>query len=210
MHALMLRAARRRVHPRPAPCPLPSRPPQLFWLFLIFYGMPAQLSVYHVPSQCEWFKDPTQYGYAASTLPAGYCCNPDGPAVSPTIPACADSAYLQSSERGVGRAVWGCEDGACSASRCAAGHRARLLAAGPARPGPAHTAPTPCPCRSLRQCHLVRRQQRRRLRVPRPHPDPVLRGARQPGLQLRHGLHPVQRRVCGGAVVGRACAAPGA
>ncbi|KAL4450031.1 hypothetical protein ABPG77_010700 [Micractinium sp. CCAP 211/92] len=40
---------------------------QCFWLFLIFYGMPAQLSAFKVVSQCEY--------YTANAVP-GFCCTP--------------------------------------------------------------------------------------------------------------------------------------
>ncbi|PSC72089.1 P-type ATPase [Micractinium conductrix] len=40
---------------------------QCFWLFLIFYGMPAQLSAFYVPSACDWYK--------VNTAP-GFCCTP--------------------------------------------------------------------------------------------------------------------------------------
>ena len=40
---------------------------QLLWLFLIFYGMPAHLPAYAVPSQCDYF---------TANAPAGFCCTP--------------------------------------------------------------------------------------------------------------------------------------
>ncbi len=55
--------------PTPHLLPLPPRPPllQCFWLFLIFYGMPAQLEAFKVPSQCDYLE----------TVP-GYCCYAGG------------------------------------------------------------------------------------------------------------------------------------
>lgn len=41
--------------------------PQLFWLFLIFYGMPAQLPRFKIPSECAYF---------TTNAPAGFCCVP--------------------------------------------------------------------------------------------------------------------------------------
>ncbi|KAI7841822.1 hypothetical protein COHA_004351 [Chlorella ohadii] len=64
---------------------------QCFWLFLIFYGMPAKLDRFKIPSQCSWFTNPTEYDFY--NMPAGYCCNPDPAA---TVNSCNSSAYLQS------------------------------------------------------------------------------------------------------------------
>lgn len=66
--------------------------PQCFWLFLIFYGMPAKLDRFKIPSQCSWFTNPTEYDFYG--MPAGYCCNPDPAA---TVNNCNSSAYLTSS-----------------------------------------------------------------------------------------------------------------
>jgi Ca2+-transporting ATPase len=63
---------------------------QCFWLFLIFYGMPAKLDRFKIPGQCSWFTNLTEYGFYG--MPAGYCCNPDTAA---TTNSCASSAYLQ-------------------------------------------------------------------------------------------------------------------
>ncbi|KAL4452347.1 hypothetical protein ABPG75_008009 [Micractinium tetrahymenae] len=40
---------------------------QCFWLFLIFYGLPAQLGAFKVVSQCDYYK--------ANAVP-GFCCTP--------------------------------------------------------------------------------------------------------------------------------------
>ncbi|EFN50910.1 hypothetical protein CHLNCDRAFT_59377 [Chlorella variabilis] len=53
---------------------------QIFWLFLIFYGMPAQLSSFYVQSECEWMQ--------RNSSP-GFCC----------VPGSAEcSQYYQSGE----------------------------------------------------------------------------------------------------------------
>ena len=63
------------------PCPVPD--PQIFWLFLIFYGMPAQLSSFYVQSECEWMQ--------RNSSP-GFCC----------VPGSAEcSQYYQSGGRGL-------------------------------------------------------------------------------------------------------------
>lgn len=43
---------------------------QCFWLFLIFYGLPAQLEKFYVQSECEWLQ---------GNAPAGFCCIPGSP-----------------------------------------------------------------------------------------------------------------------------------
>lgn len=73
-------------------------PPQCFWLFLIFYGMPAKLDRFKIPSQCDWFTNPTEYDF--NGMPAGYCCNPND---ATATNSCTNSAYLQQSEWGVWR-----------------------------------------------------------------------------------------------------------
>lgn len=37
----------------------------MFWLLLIFYGMPAKLGRFHIPTQCDHFQ--------AAAAP-GFCC----------------------------------------------------------------------------------------------------------------------------------------
>ncbi len=38
---------------------------KVFWLLLIFYGMPAKLDRFAVPTQCDYFK---------AHSPSGFCC----------------------------------------------------------------------------------------------------------------------------------------
>ena len=63
---------------------------QIFWLFLIFYGMPRQFSAFHVPSECEY--------YATSTNLCCYAASPDaclqangGPYLPGETPLCSIS-----------------------------------------------------------------------------------------------------------------------
>ena len=65
---------------RPAQPTQRSRP-QVFWLFLIFYGMPSQLPRYAVPSQCDYF---------TATAATGYCC--PLPMTEASTPQCYASA----------------------------------------------------------------------------------------------------------------------
>ena len=51
---------------------------QCFWLFLIFYGLPARFSDYHIPSQCQYYQGSTDL-----------CCAPAGSGAAG--PACLQS-----------------------------------------------------------------------------------------------------------------------
>ena len=94
----------------PSPHPL-----QCFWLFLIFYGMPSQLSAFKVPSQCD---------YLASV--PGYCCYAGG------SPPCIQPAGNWLASEFIGRQCAEAEPGwrhhtSCgSAQRLEASHTAHL------------------------------------------------------------------------------------
>ena len=63
--------------------------------------MPSQLSAFDVPSQSEFFTNPTAYGYTA--MPQQYCCAPGTPDGTPG--ACfGPGSYLTTGARGAGRA----------------------------------------------------------------------------------------------------------
>ena len=55
-------------------CPSCPHPLQCFWIFLIFFGAPANMDYYSVPSQCDYFEAHSQL-----------CCVPDA------APACLQS-----------------------------------------------------------------------------------------------------------------------
>lgn len=49
---------------------------QCFWLFLIFYGLPANVDSYHIESQCEWY---TNNEYNATDPYNSLCCYQGSP-----------------------------------------------------------------------------------------------------------------------------------
>lgn len=61
--------------------------------------MPAQLPAFKVPSQSDFFVDPTRYGYTA--MPQQYCCAPGVPDGS--LGACfGPGSYLTTGARDEG------------------------------------------------------------------------------------------------------------
>lgn len=138
---------RQQAHLPAAPCaPRPARrrrPPQVFWLFLIFYGMPSQLSAFDVPSQSEFFTNPAAYGYTA--MPQQYCCAPGTPDGTPG--ACfGPGSYLTTGARGAGRA--GASGGAAAAALHMGGQRGGcLLLPRDSKLTALHVHPRPLPTR---------------------------------------------------------------
>lgn len=45
---------------------------QIFWVFLIFYGLPRHFAAYQLPSECPYYADPSLSGN-----PVNLCCTPD-------------------------------------------------------------------------------------------------------------------------------------
>lgn len=184
---------------------------QLFWLFLIFYGMPAQLSAFKVPSEADWFKDPTRWDY--NQMPQQYCCDPTITDSTLAGYCFGPGSYLTVSELqvwwvqragGLGcvnAELWHWSAASCPASCWPAAAEARPPAFSSCS---AATAPPTLACRQRlgalvragacqvrdwrRQLHHLG-QQRLQRRLPQAKPGDLLRQQHQ--LQLGRREHPV-------------------